>query len=61
MLWARLGTRVLAVALAAVMLAAGFLAVTLAVGGQVVEGSHGDCEVTDLGTFGAEGDSELQG
>ena len=58
--WTLAGRRVLAVALAAIVLAVGFLAILPALDGSPVEGGHGDCEVTDLGTLGTEVDSELQ-
>ena len=54
------GKRVLAMAFAVIVLAVGLVAVMLALEGSPVEGSNGDCPVTDLGTLGAEVDSELR-
>ena len=53
------GMRLLSVAFAAVVLAVGFLAVIPVLEGPRVEGSNGDCEVTDLGMLGDEVDAEL--
>ena len=58
--WTPARSRVLAVAIAAIVLAVGFLAILPALDGSPVEGNHGDCEVTDLGTLGTEVDSELR-
>ena len=58
--WTSIRRPALAGAFAAIVLAVGVLAIMPALEGSPVEGSHGVCDVTDLGTLGAEGDSELR-
>ena len=57
--WTFVRRRVLAATLAAVVLSVGSLAVMPLLGGPLVEGSLGDCEVTDLGTLAGEVNAEL--
>ena len=58
--WTSARGRVPAIAFAAIVLAVGFLSTVPALGGSPLEGSSAGCKVTDLGTLGAEVESELR-
>ena len=58
--WTSARGRVPAIAFAAIVLAVGFMATMPALDGSPIEGSSAGCEVTDLGTIGAEVESELR-
>ena len=58
--WTSARGRVPAIAFAVIVLAVGFMATMPALDGSPLEGSSAGCEVTDLGTIGAEVESELR-